>query len=132
MLGRFTGWTRIGIVLSVAWALVVLVWAVSDLRVASHLVDGLYAKCISFPKGNPDSCELMAESLRESAYMNITGRVLWPALVLVPAAWALVPALLVLVRWVRRGSRPCPSAQIEGSEKTPFSLCGTRADDLPR
>jgi hypothetical protein len=103
MLGRFSGWTRIGIVLSIAWALVVLVWAVSDLRMAHRLVEGLYAKCISLPKGNPDSCELMAQHLQASAYMNITGRVLWLALVLIPAAWALAPALVALARWIRRG-----------------------------
>jgi hypothetical protein len=106
MLGHLTRWTGIGIVLSIAWALVVLVWAVSDLRVAHRLVDGFYAKCISSPKGNPDSCGSVAQSLQASAYLNI--RVLWLALVLVPAAWVLAPALLAFVRWIRRGCQPAP------------------------
>jgi hypothetical protein len=51
----------------------VLVWAVSDLGVASRLIDGLYSKCISSSKGNPDSRELKARSIRDSAYLNTTG-----------------------------------------------------------
>ena len=108
MLGQVTGWNRLGIVLSVVWAIVVLVWVAHDFDAANRLIDDFYSDCISASKGNPGSCELMAERLRGSAYMNLTGRVLWLAFVLIPAAWLLAHIAVALWRWVRRGFHAAP------------------------
>ena len=106
MLSRSTQWTRIGIVLSILWALFVLAWAARDFSTTSRLVDGFYADCVASPEDNLETCQLMAQTLRESAEENIGGRVLWLSVVLIPVAWWLAYAVLAIVRGARESTQP--------------------------
>lgn len=74
MLGRLTGWTRIGIVLSVLWALTILAWAVHDLGVASRLIDGLFAKCASTPKSSAAETSVWRDGLNFALDVHSPGQ----------------------------------------------------------
>ena len=100
---RLGGWARVGIVLSFVWTLGVLLWAIHEVGAASHLIDALYSKCISLPNSELRSCDAMATGLRADARLNVSGRALWLAVVVIPATWLLVYGVVALCRWAREG-----------------------------
>lgn len=94
---RLNGWQRIGIVLSVVWAIAVIVW--DTLEVIRH--KRLLSQCLS---GADPVMNYCARTYEVPWFMN--AMIVLAALAPIPIAWLLVWGLVALVRWVRRGFQP--------------------------
>lgn len=102
---RLNGWQRIGIVLSVVWAIGALVYVWQDHTARSATHQKLYYKCMFAPDGDTSLCDARDQALR-SASRRVTVDLLTWSLAPIPIAWLLVWGLVALVRWVRRGFQP--------------------------
>jgi hypothetical protein len=80
---RLSEWQRIGIVISVVWAIGATLWTTHDILTMN-------VPAISFG----------------SVEADIRRAVPWVALAPIPLAWLLVWGLVALVRWIRRGFQP--------------------------
>jgi hypothetical protein len=101
---HLNGWQRIGIVLSVVWAIGGGLWGNSvAIRDGSAPAIMRYESCISVPNYDSDGC---SQALDKDYAAGVAGH--WYAaaavgLVPIPIAWLLAYALIGLVRWIRRG-----------------------------
>jgi hypothetical protein len=102
---RLNRWQRIGIVLSVLWAVVGGLWGyhlATQEAIATPLAH--YKSCISQPYYDDDECshtldEEYAAGLRDHWAFAVT----MAGLVPLPVAWLLVYMVVWTVRWIRRG-----------------------------
>ena len=107
---RLNGWKRIGIVLSVLWALSISGWffhhipEVNDPGIAS-----VYLQCISAPNANRGVCKARAEWFSEEARSEFRAGWSWAALAPIVVAWLLVYVVVCVVRWIWRGFQPTAS-----------------------
>jgi hypothetical protein len=114
---RLNGWQRIGIVLSVIWA----IWAVfhemdESLRryneAYGEAFGPVYRECRDKQdrEGRPAdgrACLEEAEPVAmKTVHMESRWNVAIVALAPIPIAWLLVWGLVALVRWIRRGFQP--------------------------
>jgi hypothetical protein len=103
---KLSGWTRIGIVASVVWAVGSFVWFVSpDDNGFIHQLYDSRAWCMSHPD------HTMSRDQCDTEYMKIIDRVIkhrWEeaaifALVPIPFGWLVIGGLFGVARWVRAG-----------------------------
>ena len=100
---RLHGWARIGIVLSMVWAIMGSIWT---LNLLFETVYQNYATCQTLISASPSDCQqLFQTQLAEARERRITA-VTIVGLGPIPVAWMLVYGLVALVRWIRRGFQP--------------------------
>jgi hypothetical protein len=100
---RLHGWARVGIVLSIVWAIMGSVWGLNTLfgRVYEN-----YAICQTLISASPSDCrELFQAQLADARGRRLTA-VAIVGLGPLPVAWVMVYGLVALVRWIRRGFQP--------------------------
>lgn len=119
---KLSGWKRIGIIASVAWALGAGAYTYdSEIDRASLRISEAYLSCdntakASFPRKAPDfipdpgtvpvgsgDCHKQSEDSLALAVRNARLDATLMALVPVPLGWGITYLVLFLVRWVKRG-----------------------------
>jgi uncharacterized membrane protein len=95
---RLNGWQRIGIVLSVVWALGAAAYVWQYKADANARTEKFYATCLQ----QRDDCDAKREALL-SAQGRVTREKLFWALAPVPLGWLIVYGVVWLVRWIRAG-----------------------------
>jgi hypothetical protein len=98
---RLNGWQRIGILLSVVWAIGGTIWVVIS-ESESDTSYAIYDSCVSKPNADPRACD--------QAFATEQAREVRRGLVFVfapiPIAWLVAYALVALVRWIRVRFKP--------------------------
>jgi hypothetical protein len=101
MLGRrLHGWARIGIVLSIVWAIMGSLWG---LNMLFGPVYQNYATCENLISASPSDCQQLFQTQLAEAQERRLMAVAIVGLGPLPLAWMLVYGLIALVRWIRRG-----------------------------
>jgi hypothetical protein len=104
---RLNGWQRIGIVLSMLWAVVGGLWGNHiDIQEGGAIPIAHYKWCISQPDYDDDEC---SHTFDEEYAAGVRGHWALPAivgLVPIPVAWLLVYIVVWTVRWIGRGFQP--------------------------
>jgi len=97
---RLHGWARIGIVLSLVWAITGSIWALNLLygRVYEN-----YAVCQSLMSATASDCEQLFQTQYREAQQRQLAAVAVLGIGPLPVAWLLVYGLVAIVRWIRRG-----------------------------
>jgi hypothetical protein len=109
-MGRFHlhGWQRIGIVLSILWAIVSCLYIrYSQLENAEELSAAVYNRCKDAPENLVPIPECIADTgamYRE--FEGSWGSAALGALIPIPIVWLLAYLFVVTVRWIRRGFSP--------------------------
>jgi hypothetical protein len=98
---RLNGWQRIGIVLTVLWAIGSTIWEVSSIIESDTSYDS-YDSCVSKPNADLRVCNQAFETEQFKEVRRGLVFVLLP----IPIAWLIAYALVALVRWIRRGFDP--------------------------
>jgi hypothetical protein len=104
---RLNGWQRIGIVLSVLWAVGVSQWFLRHLPRADDIgIASVYLQCISEPEANRGVCQNRVEWFSKEARSEF--RTAWSSMVIVPIVvlWALICVAVWTVRLIKRGFQP--------------------------
>ena len=115
---RLNGWQRVGIVASVLWAIGSWTWITSKNVALQN--DPTYDPailmnqvCLQQPNADLGACQRrLAEDLTEEAPIKAAQKAedardaIISALAPIPIAWLLAYAIIGLVRWISRGSRP--------------------------
>jgi|RhiMethySRZTD1v2_1073278.scaffolds.fasta_scaffold473397_1 hypothetical protein len=104
---RLSGWQRIGIVLSVLWAIGVLLYGWQEWSGLSSSNDKLFYDCLFAPHTDSSEaiCKQKAAALR-NASMRVSRENLAARLVPIPIVWLLVYIVVWTARWIRRGFQP--------------------------
>ena len=97
---RLNGWQRIGIVLSVLWAIFGGLWG--TLNIVRPTNDEIN-RCLVNPANSGFTNCRQLYGRRVVASKHITVAI---ALVPIPIAWLLVYIVVWIVRWIRRGFHP--------------------------
>jgi hypothetical protein len=112
---RLNGWQRIGIALSVVWAIGSWIWITSkNVELQNDptydpavLIDQV---CVQQPNADVEACnKRLAEDLTEEAPLkealktNDAYSAIFSAPVPIPIGWLLAYGIIACVRWVRRG-----------------------------
>ena len=100
---RLHGWARIGIVLSIVWAIMGGIWA---LNLLFGPVYQNYATCQTLISASPSDCQQLFQTQLADARGRRLTAVAIVGLGPIPVAWMLVYGLVALVRWIRRGFQP--------------------------
>ena len=100
---RLHGWARIGIVLSIVWAIMGSIWA---LNLLFGPVYQNYATCQTLISASPSDCQQLFQTQLADARRRRLTAVAIVGLGPIPVAWMLVYGLVALVRWIRRGFQP--------------------------
>jgi hypothetical protein len=102
---RLNGWHRIGIVLSIVWAIAVWFYARHvDLALHSNVLSLEYHRCADLPSEKERAnCKERVRHDFESSFQADWLYVAAVALVPIPFAWLIAYALVGVVRWIRRG-----------------------------
>ena len=98
---RLNEWQRIGIVLSVLWAIVGGLWGYT--HIVSPMKDEIN-RCLQVHPANSDEVNcwrLYAPQLVKTKYITLA-----IALFPIPVAWLLVYIVVWTMRWIRRGFWP--------------------------
>jgi hypothetical protein len=103
---KLSGWKRIGIVASVAWAVGSFLW--SESHDNNGFIRQLYdsrARCMSHPDHTltKDQCDTEYMEIINRAVQNRREEAVIFALVPIPFGWIIIGGLLGVVRWVRAG-----------------------------
>jgi hypothetical protein len=102
MLGfRLNGWQRIGIVLTVLWAIGGTIWEVSSIIESDTSYDS-YDACVLKPNADRRACDQEFETQQFKEVRRGLVFVLAP----IPIAWLIAYGLIALARWIRRGFDP--------------------------
>jgi len=102
---RLNGWQRIGIVLSVLWAIGAGVHLWLGWQTVSYGYWRAYYHCVFTPGNDENSCQSAQEDAEKKPTEYV--RVMLPlALAVIPIAWLLVYIIVWTVRWIRRGFQP--------------------------
>src|SRR5215472_92402 len=105
---RLNGWHRIGIVLSMLWAVMGGLWGNHiAIQRGGAIPIAHYKSCISQPDYDDDECtaafdEEYAAGLRD----HWAFAVIMAGLIPIPVAWLLVYIVVWTARWIRRGFQP--------------------------
>ena len=103
---RLNGWQRIGVVLSVAWAIGAAVYVRnSKIETGRALASINYQLCTATEHTNSDCSRKLSEDLKsaiEPYWVNVAFYSLAPIL----AGWIVAYLILGIFRWVRRGFKP--------------------------
>ena len=107
---RLNGWQRIGIALSVVWAVAGGLYALnSHQQRALSLSDLTYQSCaVKANRHNYDfaTCRKQSDEVFEAFMKGSRGDAALTGLAPIPIAWLLAFALIAFARWVRRGFQP--------------------------
>ena len=108
---RLNGWQRIGIVLSVVWALGAWLYVQQlDVEQAQRLKESAYRTCTDLQDQSPDKgvsdCIKDAESVYDTSLQSNWSDKWVAALLPIPIAWMITYGLIGLVRWIRAGFAP--------------------------
>ena len=102
---RLNGWQRIGIVLSVLWAIAAGVHLWLGWQTVSYGYWRVYYHCVFTPGNDENSCQSAQEDAEKKPTEYVW--VMLPlALAVIPIAWLLVYIIVWTVRWIRRGFQP--------------------------
>jgi hypothetical protein len=101
---RLNGWHRIGIVLSIVWAIAAWFYARHvDLALHSNVLSLEYHRCADLPSEKERAnCKERVRHDFESSFQADWLYVAAVALVPIPIAWLIAYALVGVVRWIRR------------------------------
>ena len=102
---RFNGWQRIGIVLSLVWAVGAAGNAWQSWGDRRDDLDKAYFNCLFKPGTTPSDCDTK-DRVGQAAAEKYAGKLLLQWLAPIPIAWLVVYGLIWLVRWIRRGFHP--------------------------
>lgn len=100
---RLHGWARIGIVLSMVWAIMGSIWG---LNMLFGPVYQNYATCQTLISTSPSDCQQLFQTQLAVARGRRLEAAATVGLGPLPVAWMLVYGLVALVRWIRRGFQP--------------------------
>lgn len=100
---RLHGWARIGIVLSMVWAIIGSIWA---LNLLFEPVYQNYVTCQTLISVSPSDCQHLFQTQFADAQQRRLTAVAIVGLGPIPVAWLLVYGLVALVRWIGRGFQP--------------------------
>lgn len=101
---RLNGWQRIGIVLSILWAIGAAIYErQTQIDSGTYIATRGFAICIEPASADHDKCySKLSDDLSRSIEPH-WGNVAFYALAPVLAGWLVAYVLLWVVRWVRRG-----------------------------
>jgi hypothetical protein len=102
---RLNGWARIGIVLSVVWAICGSIWVLHSISDTDEIY-GLYNICLTEPKSDPGVCKQELEKLQAAVGWEARWALVWFVFAPIPVFWLIAYGLVALVRWMRRGFSP--------------------------
>jgi hypothetical protein len=102
---RLNVWQRIGIVLSLVWAVGTAGNAWQSWGDRKDDLDKAYFNCLFKPGTTPSDCDTK-DSVRQAAAEKYAGKLLLQWLAPIPIAWLVVYGLIWLVGWIRRGFHP--------------------------
>jgi hypothetical protein len=102
---RLSGWQRIGIVLSLVWAICALVyfWQEEEARIARY--QKAHYECLFAPNSDQSLCDAKFEAVNGAIRMSEVNLLL-RALAPIPIAWVAIYIVVWTVRWIRRGFQP--------------------------
>lgn len=111
---RLNGWQRIGIVLSVVWAIAAGLYVrYADEKRADEMSYLTYTSCVDATRALDPQARLPYPGCDKRSAETYTrwingsrGNAAFVALAPIPIAWLLVWGLVALVRWIRRGFKP--------------------------
>jgi hypothetical protein len=101
---RLNGWQRIGIVLSVVWAIVGSLWGLHTLF---DPIRQSFSTCASAVTDFSYCSNLFEREMADARQMRLAMIVMF-GLAPIPIAWLIVYGLIGLVSWIRRGFGPSP------------------------
>jgi hypothetical protein len=113
---RLNGWQRIGIVLSVLWAIIAAFHEMEEINrrydaAFSSAFSPVYQRCRDIQDRNNlpadgEACKEEAARATAGVQMESGWNIAIAALVPIPVFWLIAYALVGLVRWIRRGFKP--------------------------
>ena len=104
---RLNGWQRIGIVLSLLWALGVSQWFLLHVPQRNDPgIESIYLQCITEAAAKRDVCQHRAEWFRKNSWSEFWAAGSWIVLGPLLIVWLLVYIVVWTVRWIRRGFQP--------------------------
>ena len=107
---RLNGWQRIGIWLSVLWAISASQWFMLNVpSVNDPGISSVYLQSISQPRADHAACQDRAEGFSKEAHSEFLAAWSWIVLAPIIVIWALVYIVVWAVRWIGRGFQPSSS-----------------------
>jgi len=108
---RLKGWQRIGIVLSVLWAVGAWLYIeAAGSKAADEAFKSSHALCTREKMArndfDPKACFDEAKDREDSTFSDWSVRAWLVALAPIPIAWLLIYIVVWTVRWIRRGFQP--------------------------
>ena len=102
---RLKGWQRTGIVLSVLWLSCAFMWFIQQVPAHQPAITSVYRQCIQEPNAHRSACKARANSFGKELHRELRAEVaVGGALAPVFLVWILAYIVVLLVRWIGRGS----------------------------
>jgi len=104
---RLNGWQRIGIVLSVLWAIVAWLFTVnSSERNAKLISERMYDDCVVHRSGTGEDCYRIMRQIHHVQMVLGRKQAAARAVLPIPIGWMVAWLLNRIVLWIRRGLQP--------------------------
>ena len=107
-MNRLNGWQRIGIVVSVLWAIGGGLWGnnigIHEGDYATHAL----GRCLDEPGSDWKACEDVFNKDWPEAIKYHWYYAAFVGLVPIPIVWLMAYGILMLIRWIRKGFNPPP------------------------
>ena len=104
---RLNGWQRIGVVLSIIWAVGAAEYERDrQIEQGNELAEFRYRLCMETKSANANSCsEKLGKDLKK-AVEPFWGNIAFYSLAPVVAGWVVIYLIIIIVRWVKTGFKP--------------------------